>query len=92
MSTFSSDVPTANTLVQDHSHILHEVTTAISKAQSRYTAQANKKHQPIEFRLHDYVWLRIENCHLKSIDKHPKVKLAPRFYFSTPWFSKSFDL
>ena len=30
--------------------------------------------------MHDYVWLRIEKCHLKSIDKHSKVKLAPRFY------------
>ena len=80
MTTFSSDVPAANTLAQDHAHTLQAATTAIQKAQARYTAQANKKRQHVEFKLHDYVWLRIEKRRLKNIEKHPKVKLAPRFY------------
>lgn len=43
MITFSNNVPAANTLAQDHAHILQEATTSIQKAQARYTAQANKK-------------------------------------------------
>ncbi|MCO5588880.1 hypothetical protein L7F22_042841 [Adiantum nelumboides] len=80
MTTLSSDVPTANTLAQDHTHILQEATTAIQKAQARYTAQANKKRKHIEFKLNDFVWLRIEKRRLKNMENHPKVKLAPRFY------------
>ena len=80
MATFSSDVPDDNTLAQDHAHILQEATLAIQKAQERYTKQANKSRKNIEFKLHEYVWLRIEKRRLKNIDKHPKVKLAPRFY------------
>ncbi|MCO5567205.1 hypothetical protein L7F22_020893 [Adiantum nelumboides] len=41
ITTLSSDVPAANALAHDHAHILQEVTTAIQKAQARYTAQAN---------------------------------------------------
>ena len=80
MSTFSSDVPTANNLAHDHAHILQEATNAIEKAQTRYTKQANKTRKHIEFKLNDFVWLRIEKRRLKSIENHPKVKLAPRFY------------
>ena len=60
MATFSSDVPAANALAQDHAHILQEATHAIQKAQARYTAHANKSRKSMEFKLHDYVWLRIE--------------------------------
>lgn len=80
MTTFSSDVPTANTLAQDHAHILQEATLAIQKAQARYTKQANKTRKNIEFKLHEFVWLRIEKRRLKNSKKHPKVKLAPHFY------------
>lgn len=34
MATFSSDVPAANALAQDHAHILQEATHAIQKAQA----------------------------------------------------------
>ena len=34
----------------------------------------------MEFKLHDYVWLCTQKRRLKHINKHPKVKLAPRFY------------
>ena len=34
----------------------------------------------MEFKLSDYVWLQIEKRRLKNVSKHPKVKLAPRFY------------
>ena len=42
VTTLSSDVPVANTLAQNHAHILQEATTAIQKAQARYTKQAKR--------------------------------------------------
>ena len=34
----------------------------------------------MDFKVNDYVWLRIEKRRLKNVTKHPKVKLAPQFY------------
>ena len=42
--------------------------------------QANKKRQSMQFKLGDFVWLRIEKRRLHSVEKNPNVKLAPRFY------------
>ena len=54
ITTLSSDIPAANTLAQDHIQILQEATTAIQKAQERYTRQTNKKRQHMDFKVNDY--------------------------------------
>jgi len=77
-----SQVPAAaaDHFAEQHTQILTEVTQSIQKAQERYTKQVNKKRKSMQFKENDIVWLRIEKRRLKSIEKHPKVKLAPRFY------------
>ena len=75
-----SQIPVADHFAQDHTTILKEVTKSIQQAQERYTKQVNKKRTAMQFKENDIVLLRIEKHRLKSIEKHPKVKLAPRFY------------
>ena len=80
LATIQSDVPMADSLTRDHNAILEDVLNKLKLAQQRYEKQANKKRQPKEFKENDLVWLRIEKRRLKSIERHPKIKLAPRYY------------
>ena len=80
ISHVSHQVPEADQLTQTHIQILEETKQAIEKAQQKYIKQANKKRKHMEFKEGEYVMLRIEKRRLKSVESHPKVKLAPRYY------------
>lgn len=80
LSRISNEVPHADDIAQQHTQILEQAKHAIHKAQANYVKQANKKRKPMEFKEGDFVMLRIEKRRLKSVETHPVVKLAPRYY------------
>ena len=82
ISTIVSDVPAVDSLAHDHTKILEEVSDSIKRAQIRYTAQENKKRKEIKFKVDDFVWLRVEKQRLKSIERHPKLKISTKILWA----------
>jgi len=79
-ATFSSKVEEVNNLTTDKDLMLDKLKSNLIQAQQRMKHQADKKRREVEFQVGDWVYLKIQPYHLKSLAKKRNEKLGPRFY------------
>jgi hypothetical protein len=64
----------------EHDEFLAEIHDRLEQAQQHYKSYYDKKHRDLQFSVHDWVWLRLLNRPVASLDITGRGKLGPRFY------------
>jgi hypothetical protein len=73
-------VPAVAQQLAERDEFLAEIRDRLEQAQQHYKSYYDKKHRDLQFSVHDWVWLRLLNRPVASLDITGRGKLGPRFY------------
>jgi hypothetical protein len=73
-------VPAVAQQLAEHDEFLAEIRDRLEQAQQHYKSYYNKKHRALQFSVRDWVWLRLLNRLVASLDITGCGKLGPCFY------------
>jgi hypothetical protein len=73
-------IPAVAQQLVENDEFLTEIRDRLEQAQQHYKSYYDKKHQDLQFSAHDWVWLRLLNRPVASLDITGRGKLGPHFY------------
>jgi hypothetical protein len=76
----TTHVSTVAQQLAERDKFLTEICDHLEQTQQHYKSYYNKKHRDLQFSVHDWVWLRLLNRPVASLDITGRGKLGPHFY------------
>ena len=78
--TYPSNIPEVQSLVASRDEVLAELKANLAAAQQRMKQFADKRRREVTFEVGDWVYLKFQPYHMRSLARKVNEKLGPRFY------------